>query len=253
VTRETPNRVVSLVPSLTESVVFLGAGQRLVGRTRYCVEPAGALAHVPTLGGTKDPAVDNIVALRPDLVLVSAEENRIEDVERLSSAGLRIENYHPRSVEDAAVAMLRLGESLGEAEPAMELAESCRRAAALVRDGLERSRVRTFCPVWRRPWMTFGKAVYVADLLRTVGCENIFDDGESDWFEVSLEEVVERRPALILLPDEPYAFSPAHADELRRAGLELPIVFIDGKDLSWYGPRLPGALPRLAGLVAGAV
>jgi ABC-type Fe3+-hydroxamate transport system substrate-binding protein len=253
VTRETPNRVVSLVPSLTESVVFLGAGQRLVGRTRYCVEPAGALAHVPTLGGTKDPAVDAIVALRPDLVLVSAEENRIEDVERLSSAGLRIENYHPRSVEDAAVAMLRLGESLGEAEPAMELAESCRRAAALVRDGLERSRVRTFCPVWRRPWMSFGKAVYVADLLRTVGCENVFDDGESDWFEVSLEEVVERRPALILLPDEPYAFSPAHADELRRAGLELPIVFIDGKDLSWYGPRLPGALQRLAGLVAGAV
>lgn len=101
--------------------------------------------------------------------------------------------------------------------------------------------------------MSFGKAVYVADLLRTVGCENIFDDGESDWFEVTLEEVVERRPALVLLPDEPYAFSTAHADELRRAGLDLPIVVIDGKDLSWYGPRLPGALQRLAGLVVGAV
>ena len=101
--------------------------------------------------------------------------------------------------------------------------------------------------------MTFGESTYVSDMLRTVGCENVFADRSGDWFEISLVDVVVRQPVLILLPDEPFAFGPGHAAELRKAGLAAPAVFIDGKDLSWYGPRLPGALERLAAIVAGAI
>lgn len=250
---EAPRRLVCLVPSITELLFTLGAGGRLVGRTRYCEEPSGRVENVETVGGTKNPDCERIIGLAPDLVIVNREENRIEDFRRLESAGLRVLVTHPRTVAQAADMIEAVGDAVHAAEPARRLAAQCR--ARLVRQQPKPSAtgpVRVFCPIWRRPWMTFGPCTYVADVLRQAGMESMYDASEGpDFFEVELADVRARRPELVLLPDEPYVFRPEHAEELRSGGLEARYELLDGKDLAWYGPRTPWALERLAKLCSG--
>lgn len=251
-----PGRIVSLVPSITELLFAIGVGDSLIGRTRFCEEPAGEVEPVEAVGGTKNPDCERIIALKPDLVVLNREENRIEDYDRLREAGLDLLVTHPRTVSGAVAMIEDTGARVGSEDAAAALAADCR--AAL--EECERSRsgrppLRVFCPIWRRPWMTFGPNTYVADVLRSVGMTGALDESardpvgvakHPDFFEVRLEDVVAAAPDLILLPDEPYAFGPEHIDELRAAGLVQPrYERIDGKDLSWYGPRIPQALARL--------
>lgn len=246
-------RIVSLVPSLTETLIGFGLAGSLVGRTRYCVEPARAVDWIETVGGTKDPEVARIVALRPDLVIVNQEENRLEDCRALEAAGLRLHVTHPRSVPEAADMLERLGRACAAAEAGERLAEQCRRAVALAESALARCRVRptrTFCPIWRRPYMTFRRDTYIGDVLARAGCANVFGERPGrDFFEVTIEQVRVAEPELVVLPDEPYAFSDVHAAELREAGLCARFALVDGKDLAWYGPRIPRALSALAAAV----
>jgi ABC-type Fe3+-hydroxamate transport system substrate-binding protein len=243
---EAPHRVVSLVPNLTELVCCLGAAADLVGVTRYCTEPAPVVASLPKLGGTKNPDVAAVVALRPDLVLVNAEENRREDFERLRDAGLRLFVSFPRSVEAAARSIENLGVVLHRAENARRLgAEIDRALAELAAEGPPRCRY--FCPIWRKPWMTFNRDTFPHDLLRHAGGENVCGDAATRYPEVDLEELASRRPEIVLLPDEPYPFSEKHLDRLE-ALAETPacrrgrVHLVDGKALWWYGPRTPGSL-----------
>lgn len=245
-------RIVSLVPSLTETLFDFGLGDRVVGRTRWCVEPAGRVESVETVGGTKNPDVERIVALAPDLVIVNAEENRIEDFRALAAAGLRVHVTHPRSVEDAIAMLEALGEVCGARRSGEALAADCRQALAACDESRHgRAFVSTFCPIWRRPYMTFRRATYIGDVLARAGCDNVFGErGGGDFFEVSPEEILAAKPELVVLPDEPYAFEARHADEMRALGLDARFELVDGKDLSWYGPRLPRALRTLAAKIS---
>jgi ABC-type Fe3+-hydroxamate transport system substrate-binding protein len=244
-------RIVSLVPSLTEAISVWGGLGELVGRTRYCTEPVGAIEAVEVVGGTKNPELTRIVELRPDLVVMNREENRREDYDALVGAGIRAFVTHPRTVAEAAEMLAELGKSVGRAEPAAELAERCRAAlAAAVVAKRESPPVPTFCPIWRNPWMTFCAATYIGDMLDVAGLENVFASaGDADFFVVELAEVARRRPSLVLLPDEPYPFSVRHARELAEQGIDARFELVCGKDLAWYGPRIPGAIERLASLV----
>lgn len=249
-------RIVSLVPSLTEALFEFGLGERVVGRTRWCTEPAGEVERVETVGGTKNPDLARIVALRPDLVIVNKEENRREDCEVLVDAGLPLHVTHPATVEEAAAMLASLGEACGAGDRGRALAASCRDAIAAADARLASlpRRVRTFCPIWRRPWMTFRRATYVGDMLARAGCHNVFaEGGPGDFFEVTIDDVLAVGPELVVLPDEPFAFDARHIDELRAAGLdEARFLLLDGKDLAWYGPRIPAALGRLGEAVAAA-
>ena len=248
--RAAPGRIVCLVPSITELLFDLGAGDRLVGRTRYCEEPAGRVAEISTVGGTKNPDCEGIVAMRPDLVIVNREENRLEDFRALEAAGLHVLVTHPRTVDEAAAMIESVGEAAGVADAARALAGRCRAARGGLAGGAG-GRVRVFCPIWRRPWMTFGPRTYVADVLREAGMENVYDDASgADFFEIDLADVIARDPELVLLPDEPYVFAAEHAVELRGLGVAARYELIDGKDLAWYGARIPAALERLRELCA---
>ncbi|HYC54695.1 MAG TPA: helical backbone metal receptor [Candidatus Binatia bacterium] len=241
-------RVVSLVPSLTEALIDFGLGASIVGRTRYCEEPADVVAGIETVGGTKNPDVERIIALRPDLVIVNKEENRIEDCQALEAAGIALHVTHPRTVQEAASMIQELGAACGAGERSTALAEDIRASlAAHAADAGGREAVRTFCPIWRKPYMTFRRATYIGDMLAHAGCDNIFGDAaDTDFFEVSVEQILQAKPALVVLPDEPYVFEPRHAEELREAGVNAQFLHLDGKDLAWYGPRIPHALRRLS-------
>ncbi len=250
------DRLVCLVPSLTETLAAFELLPRLVGRTRYCTEPADSINGVEAVGGTKNPDIERIIELAPDLVVMNAEENRLEDYQVLAGAGISVHVTHPRTVCDAAAMLGELGRVTGADAAGRSLERACMDALAEVGEAVrQRSRRRVFCPIWRNPWMTFHRGTYVGDVLSVVGLDNVFGDppeDSADFFAVELAEVAARRADLVLLPDEPYVFGAEHAEELASQSIGASRVLIDGKDLSWYGPRIPSALRRLAAIAGCA-
>ena len=244
-------RIVSLVPSLTEALFSLGVGHRAVGITKYCAEPPEGVRTKTRVGGTKDPRCDAIVALKPDLVIANVEENRKADVEALRGAGLPVLVTHPRTVREGIRLIRDLGVVTGTTERAEGIARECEAALAEVQRHTQgRPRVRVFCAIWRRPYMTINADTYVDDVLRTCGGDNIFCDRLERYPKVSLAEMAARRPEVVLLPDEPFPFEERHLEDFRPFG-EVPAVragrfiLMDGKVLSWYGPRIGESLHSL--------
>ena len=231
-------RVVSLVPSSTETLLALGAD--VVACTRFCEQPG--LAHV---GGTKNPDLRAIIEAGPDLVVMDREENRIEDHDALRSAGMAVFVSDVRSVDDALAFVDEVSDAVG-ASP--ELVESCRaRVAArpLPADG----RRTAFVPIWRRPWMSIGAATYAASLLDRLGVDLVTTGGPTAYPVVELEEIAAHRPDLVLVPSEPYDFTAEQVAELRATFAEAEVVLVDGQDLFWWGARTPGAIERLSAVL----
>lgn len=260
-----PRRIVSLVPSDTHSVIALGALDRLVGRTTYCESPE---AHgVATVGGTKDVDVAAVLALAPDLVIANQEENTRAALEALAPHAPVLVSL-PRRVDQGIAHLARLARVLrvADREPARSL---IRRAYAL--RGASVRGIRAFVPIWMDPLMTLNADTFGSDVLAQVGIGNTFGDRlrlyplaadlgktapqdaagrDVRYPRVTLDEVRARQPDLVILPDEPHAFS---ADDERAISAALPgvrVVRVSGKDLFWYGAWTIDALDRLAGQLA---
>jgi len=245
-------RIVSLIPSITETLFRLGAGDRVVGVTKFCTEPPDGVATKPTVGGQKNPRVDFIIDLKPDLVVANVEENRKADVEALWAAGLSVLVTYPRTLREGIQLILDLGVLTATMGRAQALADACQATLEEVESGnAGRAPVRIFCPIWRGPYMTISGDTYVGDVLRACGGENIFRDHPKRYPTVTLQEMAALRPEVILLPDEPYPFAEKHLADFQ-AFPEVPAVrahrvhLVDGKVLSWYGSRSAGSLPALA-------
>jgi ABC-type Fe3+-hydroxamate transport system substrate-binding protein len=233
----TPRRIVCLVPSLTELAWWLGAGDRLVGRTRFCVEPAREIDRIPAIGGTKDPDVARVIALEPDLIIANREENRREDVEALQKAGIRVLLTDPVTVIEAAVMVREVGDILGCEDRAAGLADELESLPGAAPAGGP----RVFVPIWRRPLMGLGSGTFGEDILRCAGGVNVLSERER-YPEVTIEEIRGLGPDLVLLPDEPFRFREKHVPEFAAAA---PARLVRGQDLFWYGPRTPAAIRRL--------
>ena len=229
-------RVVSLVPSAGETLVALGVEP--IACTRFC-----ELVGVPTVGGTKNPDVPAIVALAPDLVVVNDEENRWDDANALIEAGLAVHSMSPRSVADVGSEVRALAERVGRPVPPPFATDDWDAWMASV---LCPRWYDAFVPVWRRPWMSMATDTYGSSLLDLLGVSNVFADSLDRYPEVTLTEVAARAPNLVLLPSEPYEFGPEHAREIEREVTGVPIAFVDGRDLFWWGIRTPAAAARLA-------
>lgn len=220
-------RVVSLVPSVTETL--LAWGVEPVACTRFCEQPD--LHHV---GGTKDPDLDGILRLRPDLVVMDREENRRDDAEALAARGLALHITHVVSVADVAPMLHALCAAVGS--PVAETWSG----GTLPSGTLRRT---AFVPIWRRPWMTINADTYGSSLLRSCGIESAFADAPERYPEVSLDGAAGRRPDLVVLPSEPYPFTERHIEEASQVASDVRLV--DGRDLFWWGVRTPGAIERL--------
>ena len=222
-----PPRVVSLVPSATETLLDLGVTP--VACTRFCEQPA-----IATVGGTKDPDITAIVALAPDFVVMNDEENRREDAETLMAAGIAVHSMSPRSLGEVAPAIAALAERLGLGAPVFELpAPVAHRGTAVAM-------------IWRRPWMTQAGDTYGSSVLTHLGFSNPFADACDRYPEVDLAGLVTPVPDVVVLPSEPYPFGDRHIPEVARAIPTARIVLVDGRDLFWWGTRTPAALLRLA-------
>jgi ABC-type Fe3+-hydroxamate transport system substrate-binding protein len=229
-------RVVSLVPSLTEAVAATRR-EALIGATSYCTHPPDL--DVPRVRGTKNPDVAAVVALRPDLVIANKEENRRRDVERLRAAGVPVWVTDIETVEQALRSLRRLFTlALGWPVPAW--------LAAVEREWVDPVPVavlRAAVPIWRDPWMAVGSRTFTGDLLHCLGIGNVLADSPHRYPHVSVDELVQLRPEVVLLPDEPYPFS-AHDGPEAFPGLRCALV--EGRALTWYGPSLLTARDVLA-------
>ncbi len=221
-------RVVSLVPSATETLLALGAD--VVACTRFCNQP-----QLPTVGGTKNPDVAAILSLRPDVVVVDTEENRREDADAMRSSGLDLVVTSVRSVTDAYAVVGQLAEASGTVAPALP-------GRLEVFAGPRR---RAFVPIWRRPWMTINGATYGASILMSIGIELVTADFGDEYPTVELADMSARGPDIVLVPSEPYSFDDAHLGELARAFPESDVVRVDGEDVFWWGIRTIAARSRL--------
>ncbi len=229
-------RVVSLVPSATETIVAFGIMP--VGCTRFC-----DLDGVPRVGGTKRVGIDAVVDLAPDLVVVNDEENRIEDADALVARGLRLHDMSPRSVADVGPAVLSLASAL-----AVDVPEPFADWTAWMTATGRSQQAVAFVPVWRRPYMSLAADTYGSSLLAHVGVGNVFADAGERYPEVELAAVAQRDPGLALLPSEPYEFTAAHIPEVQAALPQARVALVDGRDLFWWGIRTPGAVERLSTL-----
>ncbi|NUM48408.1 MAG: ABC transporter substrate-binding protein [Anaerolineales bacterium] len=277
-----PQRVVSLVPSLTESMFDLGLGSALVGITDYCVHPAAKVGHLPRLGGTKNPRVNDILALKPDLILANKEENPRPLVESLQAAGLTVWVTFPKTVLETLDVLYKLGEFF-RSQSAFMIVKTLEQSFEWVHLAAG-TPTRYFCPIWHETtddqpwWMTFNRHTYPHDLLSTFGGENVFADrerryplradlaleeapaGDPDpdrdtrYPRLPLEEIRTAAPDLILLPSEPFPFTEEHRQQFMALLPDTPAVqndrvhLVDGSLLTWHGTRLARALQELPGL-----
>lgn len=225
-------RVVSLVPSVTETLLAWGVD--VVACTRFCEQPQ--LAHV---GGTKDPDVAAIVALQPDLVVLDREENRRDDAEQLTTAGVPLHVTQVVHIDQVSATLGDLAAAVHVSVDRFDLPPPAAR------------RADAFVPIWRRPWMTINDDTYGASVLAHLGIGNVFGDRPERYPTVTLADAAQRHPACVLLPSEPYPFKQRHAAELARALPAATVHLIDGADLFWWGVRTPDALTRLRARIGG--
>ncbi|HWP45531.1 MAG TPA: cobalamin-binding protein [Candidatus Limnocylindrales bacterium] len=246
-----PERIISLVPSITEILFAFGVGDRIVGVTDYCTEPEKEVAQKEKVGGTKKPRREKILKLRPDLVIMNAEENRKEDAEYLKDHGIIFYVTFPRTVAQSLKMMWNLAQLTGSLENAEKILRPIERLYQQTLQRVQRSSlIKVFCPIWKMPYMSFNTDTYIDNLITLCGGQNIFKDKAERYFKVTLEEVVQRNPDVILLPDEPYKFSEVDLEDFQpfpevSAVKMRQIYLIDGKLLSWYGPRMKEGVLKL--------
>jgi ABC-type Fe3+-hydroxamate transport system substrate-binding protein len=221
-----PRRVISLVPSVTETIFTLGAGDDVVGITDFCIFPPDLA--LPRVGGTKNPRVDEIRALAPDLVHMNLEENLRRHGEAIASF-TRVFVSEPKSVDDVAALIAQLGEIHHRRERASELVEVLQAQCVSLP-----SRAFTFvCPIWKNPWMWCGGDTYVSHLVATAGGVNLLGD-RTRYPQISLDEVLALQPDIVFLPDEPYRFTTDDADAFRASRVIGPFP---GHLFTWHGSR----------------
>ena len=276
-----PKRVVCLVPSDTYTVAALGCAGALVGRTDYCELPADVVAKLPSVGGTKNPKVDAICELSPDLVIANQEENTKSDLVALATRGVKVFIAFPKRAADGIAHLARLARIFRVAsDPAVRAL--LKRGYDVIREAEDaRARLvpqRTFCPIWMDPLMTIHGDTFISDILDLAGAQNVFVDRQrryplaadlgkaaplspekvagrdTRYPRVTIDEVVARAPELVLLPDEPHPFTEADADVFRALAIPAAargaVVRTSGKDLCWYGAQTIEGLPRLRALIA---
>jgi ABC-type Fe3+-hydroxamate transport system substrate-binding protein len=229
-------RIVSLVPSITELLCDLGLAGQLVGRTGFCIHPAGQVAGIAKVGGTKDVNLDKIRRLAPTHVVVNIDENQKTTYEALAEFVPHIIVTHPMGPRDNPPLVRLLGGIFGKSEQAEAWCAQFERAYADLQT-FSKGPVNTILYViWQDPWMTISPDTYIARMLAEIGwAVPVFDDAARYPRFAWTPELVARIDG-VLLSTEPYRFTEAHADALEQQ-IGKPVHLIDGEMMSWYGTR----------------
>lgn len=230
-------RVVSLVPSVTETLFTFVGRERIAACTEWCLHPKDGVAQLQKIGGTKNPDVAAILALGPDLVLANKEENRREDVDALAEK-VPVHVSYPKSLDDTLGYLRDLGTLLGIEDVVAESVERVARRREEFR-GRNGRRLRAAYFIWRRPWMVAAGDTYIDAMLTETGFDNVFADLPGRYPEVDVGALADAAPDLVLLSSEPFPFADVHVKEVARlSGIDASkIRCVSGEAFSWFGIR----------------
>ncbi|MEW9668917.1 helical backbone metal receptor [Ammoniphilus sp. 3BR4] len=239
-----PGRIISLCPSITETLYALGLGDKVVGRTRYCIHPQDAVHQADVVGGTKQIDRGMIERLKPDLIVAEKEENpkgMIEDLEREFPVYVtNVESY-----EEALKMIVDLGVITDHKIQAERLAEDIVEGFGK----LTSLSCRVGYLIWRKPYMAAGKNTYIHSMLHQCGFENVFQDLEGRYPVVDVKIIRQQQPEFLFLSSEPFPFSQEHLKEIQASLPSVKAVLVDGEMFSWYGVRMLKAVDYLNGLL----
>ena len=229
-----PRRIISLVPSQTEMLADLGLAEEVVGLTKFCVHPREWFNSKPRVGGTKQVRLDQVHALKPDLVIANKEENVKEQVEEL-------EKHYPvwvsdvNNLADAYEMIGQIGSMTGKTAEAAKIIDSIKaNFAQLSAPDLKPSAAYL---IWRNPYMTIGGDTFIHAMLETAGFRNVFKQSLR-YPEITIEQLKQANPGVLLLSSEPFPFKEKHREELQELLPSVKILLVDGELFSWYGSRL---------------
>lgn len=239
-----PRRIVSLCPSITETLYALGLASSIVGRTQFCIHPAEQVSSSTMVGGTKQVKRELIEQLQPDLIIAEKEENPKDMVEDLAQDYpvyvVNVETY------EQALQMIRdLGHITGKSTEGDGLAASIDQAFQQIQKGS----ARVGYLIWRKPYMAAGKSTYIDAMLSACGFENVFKELEGRYPTVEWEQIREKAPDVLFLSSEPFPFEEKHQRELEERLPGLKTMLVDGELFSWYGVRMLEAVDYFKQLI----
>lgn len=238
-------KIISLVPSLTETLLYLGLEEQVIGRTKFCIHPQGKVDSIPRFGGTKNPNIEDIVAACPDLIIANKEENNKEDVERLIQEGIDVLVTDINNYDTALEALLQIGVATEKLPEAQELKTAIDREFDAIQPLDHRLNTAYF--IWKNPYMTVGQGTFIHDMLDRCGFKNVFES-ESRYPTTDLERLKELDTEVVLLSSEPYPFKDKDCKEIF-SQTKIPAIIVDGEYFSWYGSRMIDAPKYFNGLI----
>ncbi|MDR9418478.1 helical backbone metal receptor [Gracilimonas sp.] len=233
-------KIVCLVPSLTELLFDLGLEGQVIGRTRFCIHPENKVKEVEIVGGTKNPRLEKIIEMQPDIIIANKEENRKEDIEILRKYS-KVHVTEIDTIQDALLTIANLGQLLGVEHKAQNLVE---KIDYLLSKKPEAPELFVSYFIWKDPWMTIGKDTYIHDVLDAYNLKNVFRN-LIRYPKTTLEELSSLNPDVILLSSEPYPFKEKHEAEIREVCPASKIELVNGEWFSWYGSRMIEAFTAL--------
>lgn len=225
-----PKRIVSLVPSQTEFLIDIGAP--VVGRTKFCIHPAGRVSKIPVVGGTKNFRFDTIRELDPDLIIGNKEENYQAGIAELEKE-FPVWMSDISTLDDSVEMMTSIGSICNQEARAAELIQKCMAALQSVK-GSRSGKVVYL--IWKDPWMAAGSGTFIHHMLKHLGYENLIS--EARYPELTELQIKSLNPDKILFSSEPYPFNEKHLIEAQQVWLEATCEWVDGELYSWYGSRL---------------
>jgi ABC-type Fe3+-hydroxamate transport system substrate-binding protein len=228
-----PKRIISIVPSQTELLFYLGLDEEIIGITKFCIHPADKVKKVEKVGGTKQLDIEKIKTLHPDLIIANKEENERGQIEELINfCPVWISDIY--NLADALDMIERVGEVTGKEQEAKILSTQIARQFNHIT--IQQSNLKTAYFIWRKPYMVAGKNTFIDNMLLRCGLINVFE--WERYPEIDREKLIEANPDVILLSSEPYPFKEKHIAELNAIVPNAIIKLADGEMFSWYGSRL---------------
>lgn len=234
-----PKRIISLVPSQSELIWYLGLQKELVGITKFCVHPAEMFRSVKRIGGTKTVKFDEIQKLKPDLIIANKEENQQEQIEELCKHfPVYISDIY--NVDDALKMIEQVGLITDRKNKSEELVSTIKEKHNLFKskNSAVKTKKRVAYLIWKNPYMAAGSSTFITNMLHECGFTNVFGNHKNRYPEINIEDLKKQNLDFVFLSSEPYPFKENHIKELQ---LHLPntkIILVDGEMFSWYGSHL---------------
>ena len=232
----TYRRIISLVPSTTETLFSFGLQDKIAGCTRFCVHPYENTRSLPKVGGTKDIEIQRILDLKPDLIIANAEENTREIFAEIQKHNIPLYVAYPKTVDQALQDLLRLGDLLQVSDIALDFHTKIQTA----KNQLQSQTFSFAYLIWRKPWMVVSQDCFISDLITQFGGRNIFvhTDHQSRYPEIELQDLT--TADVVFLSSEPYPFHNKHIEEIhQQTGFKKhKFQLVDGEFTSWHGTRM---------------